>query len=62
MSSMPREVDGKKFVGENLAGNFGLHAILAELSKSVIPSYREILLKTLSLLRFSKNPIGYQEK
>ena len=62
MSSMPREVDGKKFVGENLAGNFCLHAILAELSKSVIPSYREILIKTLSLQHFSKNPIGYQEK
>ena len=29
----------KKFVGENLAGNFWLHAILVELSKSVIPSY-----------------------
>ena len=48
MSSMPREVDGKKFVGENLAGNFLLHAILVELSKSVlnpveIPSYWEIL-------------------
>ena len=39
MSSMPREVDGKKFVGENLAGNFCLHAILVEFSKSVIPSY-----------------------
>ena len=36
---MPREVDGKKFVGENLAGIFWLHAILAELFKSVIPSY-----------------------
>ena len=39
MSSMPREVDGKKFVGENLVGNFWLHATLVELSKSVIPSY-----------------------
>ena len=39
MGSMPTEVDGKKFVSENLAGNFGLHAILVELSKSVIPSY-----------------------
>ena len=39
VSSMPREVDGKKFVSENLAGNFSLHAILVELSKSVIPSY-----------------------
>ena len=36
---MPREVDGKKFVSENLAGKFWLHAILVELSKSVIPSY-----------------------
>ena len=48
--------------GENLAENLWLHAILAELSKSVIPSYREILIETLSLLHFSKNPIGYQEK
>ena len=39
MSSMPREVDGKKFVSENLAGNIGLHAILVKLSKSAIPSY-----------------------
>ena len=39
MSSMPREVDGQKFVGENLAGNFWLHAILVELSESVITSY-----------------------
>ena len=36
---MPREVDGKKFVGENLEENLWLHAILVELSKSVIPSY-----------------------
>ena len=28
-----------KFVAENLAGNFLLHAILVEFSKSVIPSY-----------------------
>ena len=39
MSSMPREVDGKKFVGENLAGYLWLHKFLVELSKSVIPSY-----------------------
>ena len=39
MSSIAREVDGKKVVGENLAGSFLLHAILVELSKSVIPSY-----------------------
>ena len=57
---MPREVDGKKFVGENLAGNFWLHAILVELSKSVIPSYWEI--PFLSLLHFSKALMGYQEK
>ena len=57
MSSMPREVDGKKFVGENLAGNFWLHAILVELSKSVIPSYLEI--PFLSFLHFSKALIGY---
>ena len=36
---MPREVDGKKSVGENLAGNFWHHAILEEISRSVIPSY-----------------------
>ena len=36
---MPREVYGNKFIGENLAGIFLLHAILVELSKSVIPSY-----------------------
>ena len=29
----------KKFVAENLAGNVLLHAILVELSKSVMPSY-----------------------
>ena len=39
VSSMRREVNGKKFVAENLAGNFLLHAILVELSKSVMPSY-----------------------
>ena len=36
---MPRDVYGNKFVGENLEGNFLLHDILVELSKSVIPSY-----------------------
>ena len=60
MSSMPREVDGKKFVGENLVGNFWLHATLVELSKSVIPSYCEI--PFLSLLHFRKASKGYQEK
>ena len=39
VSSMLIEVDGKKFVGENLSGNFLLHVILVELSKSIIPSY-----------------------
>ena len=39
MSSIPGEIDGNKFVGENLAGIFLLHSILAEVSKSVIPSY-----------------------
>ena len=39
MSSIPGEIDGNKFVGENLAGIFSLHSILAEVSKSVIPSY-----------------------
>ena len=47
----------KKFVSENLAGNFRLHAILVELSKSVIPSYLEI--PFLSFLHFSKALIGY---
>ena len=37
--SIPREIDGNKFVGENLAGIFSLHSILAEVSKTVIPSY-----------------------
>ena len=39
VSSMLREDDGKKFVVENLAGNFLLHAIFVEFSKSVIPSH-----------------------
>ena len=29
----------KKFVAENLGGNVLFHAILVELSKSVMPSY-----------------------
>ena len=36
---MPREVDEKEFVGGNLAENLWPHAILVELSNSVIPSY-----------------------
>ena len=50
----------KNFVAENLAGNFLLHAILVELSKSVMPSYGEI--PFLSLPYFSKGLTGYQEK
>ena len=42
----------EKFVGENLAGNFWLHAILAELIKSVLPSYWEM--PFFSFLHFSK--------
>ena len=38
--------------GENLAENLWLHAILAELSKSVIPSYREILIKNFKFAAF----------
>ena len=60
MSSIPREIDGNKFVGENLAGIFSLHSILADVSKSVIPSSGEI--PFLSLLHFSKALMGYQEK
>ena len=60
VSSMLIEVDGKKFVAENLAGNFLFHVILVELSKSVIPSYWEI--PFLSLLYFSKGLIGRHEK
>ena len=60
VSSMRREVDGKKFVAENLAGNFLLHAILVELSKV---SNAELLRDTIfSLPYFSKGLIGYQEK
>ena len=59
VSSMLREDDGKKFVAENLAGNFLLHAIFVELSKSVILSHWEI--PFLSFLYFSKGLIGCQE-